>query len=631
MASLSTHGLVKLPYEVSFQILADLDKRSLKALRLAFVNSRISAATAKFLFGPTFRLRLGTPQCSFTRIRAMLACFSRPWLESDMTGGLIEAIENFQSLVLDTRYPFLVSEDDLQQHPDFIRAKNSVLERDFFSSNKGRKKWLLHHMIMAPLEERKLFIELVSLILSRAKNLQTVKWTSATVLPMHLHWDLAQLLSEQAAVKHYSLKITLSFASAISEGFLEPLSNLTSFELVGQKSIRRETWLPSTTVDDIAAVLARSQQIMACKIDMPSFSMRPGTVSVLYKAFANSKSLRSLHVNLWDNLQHEIDWSQLEHLRMAIGMRNPRDQTLSTLTEHNWVGTPPHLREPLLDRSDFGPLDFRFGIDDRQDGVICQYRVNRDTFVALSPSFAKFIEGRIRETGIEPTEYYHPMDSKYRDEVRSFCIFLNSGKVILPSKGKNPNEYIYLYKLADMFQVKLFKIAIVQDIKANMDQIKQGLVIDAMAAEHGEDSLQQLQRQLRDDEYIDWASCFYEYSAEEEVAECKLWDIIERGFGGVLRCEDSVRRLEMHRDWDDKLTAQISAKKAAWDERNRLIEQELVEEDKDSDEDADEDDDMNPDEAFEMVLAENTKKENKVQAAKRKPATKEKIRLLVAA
>ncbi|KAJ6255948.1 hypothetical protein Dda_9239 [Drechslerella dactyloides] len=331
MESPTVHAFVKLPFEVSFQILAELDNRSLKALRLAFVNPRVSAAAAKFLFGSVLKLRLGTPQCRFTRIRALLNCFEKPGSSS-----WVESLQSLKSLVVDTRFPFIATEEDLRQSKEFSGDKVPKLDCNFASKEDARE-WLIKHMVMASYEDQNDFVRLISRILASAKNLQTVKWTSGSLTPMNLHWDLSRLLSDKAAIMQYKLEVTLNFDWTVAEGFLEPLANLSSFALVEQHAVRQGSRLPAAVADDIVGVLARSKQLTTCKINIMSRQIRPRSLSILQKAIREAESLQFLHLGFYDNLENSMDWSEMKRLNVTVELRYPQ----------NDFGRPPTLTSVL--------------------------------------------------------------------------------------------------------------------------------------------------------------------------------------------------------------------------------------------------------------------------------------------
>ncbi|KAF3930005.1 hypothetical protein AA313_de0210422 [Arthrobotrys entomopaga] len=151
----------RLPYELVREITLHLDKASIKALRLAYPTPKICDATSKLIFD-TAVLRLGTLEWSDRGAAKRLS--------------YLDGLSNFGSesvvftkctkLVLDTRYPFIVTAKNCIALHQLIEREGDFALADKFMGN--YKQPLTEH-------EEASFIELLRRFLKSAKSLRLIE------------------------------------------------------------------------------------------------------------------------------------------------------------------------------------------------------------------------------------------------------------------------------------------------------------------------------------------------------------------------------------------------------------------------------------------------------------------------
>ncbi|EWC46659.1 hypothetical protein DRE_04146 [Drechslerella stenobrocha 248] len=351
MEALKPHDLTNLPYEITSQIVACLDAQSLKALRLAFVHPRVSAATGKFLFQSKLKFRLGSIFFGIIRIRRLLSYLDEFESQASHWDDAVPLppppLAGLHSFTLDTRDTYHFVEANLRHFEGTHRANRDVPE----APSDGNPE--LHTLLL----------ELLSRVIKSSPGLRVVKWTSSSCVRTSLHTDISRLLSDQSAVQMYALEVSFDLLTDIPDGFFAPLSNISSFKLMEPQDGRcKGVTLSQPTLDGIEGLLRRSKELKAITLQLLSCRIKLGASSRLWKLFANAQSLECLDINFNNNLEQRVDWDLAKRLKaLRVAPRRLIDLGVPTWPESQAPTVVSNL-EPFIAQPS-NPRISRFQID----------------------------------------------------------------------------------------------------------------------------------------------------------------------------------------------------------------------------------------------------------------------------
>ncbi|KAK6524093.1 hypothetical protein TWF694_005756 [Orbilia ellipsospora] len=164
------------------------------------------------------------------------------------------------------------------------------------------------------------------------------------------------------------------------------------------------------------------------------------------------------------------------------------------------------------------------------------------------------------ELRTEITEYYLDLPELKNHLLKSTVYFLNYGKIALSLKTRGPlhDKYLFLYNFGETIGCSVLKNGIIREIVRDIT-VMQHSIATAINSKN------------TDSDMMDWISCFYECSNEREVLDLKLWQMVEKAFGGYLGIEGRLRKLHIDESWDQKLRNQIKKKLDMMEEYRLLI------------------------------------------------------------
>ncbi|KAF3908884.1 hypothetical protein AA313_de0204148 [Arthrobotrys entomopaga] len=216
----------------------------------------------------------------------------------------------------------------------------------------------------------------------------------------------------------------------------------------------------------------------------------------------------------------------------------------------------------------FGPPNFGIGLKSAIDPWMkCHiYGINKDVLMATCPRIEAEIIRLETDLKKEITEYYLDLPESKTHLLKSAVYFLNYGKIGLSLEISAPlhDKYLFLFSFGEVIGCSVLKDGIVREMVRDMVMIQKS-VAEAIMSKN------------TDSDMMDWISCFYECSNEKEVLEYKLWQIVEKAYGGYLGVEKRLRGLPLDDGWDEKLRNQIKDKLEAM-ESDRLLITEWAEE-----------------------------------------------------
>ncbi|KAJ6256499.1 hypothetical protein Dda_8361 [Drechslerella dactyloides] len=186
MATAAVHPFGKLPFELVREVCLDLDKRSIKNLRLAYPAAAVPAAAGAVLF-ETVALRLSARRWS-------LAAFEQAQLPRDYR---LRTLCHTRTLVVDTRYIYIDSDAlAAPEDPGYAVLHASRLERTAVARDDTQ----------VSAAEYNAFFRVLSRTLAGAESVRRVKWRTSHICPPDLRWRISCLLCRPAG---YTLSFSL--------------------------------------------------------------------------------------------------------------------------------------------------------------------------------------------------------------------------------------------------------------------------------------------------------------------------------------------------------------------------------------------------------------------------------------
>ncbi|KAK6495117.1 hypothetical protein TWF481_003145 [Arthrobotrys musiformis] len=196
----------------------------------------------------------------------------------------------------------------------------------------------------------------------------------------------------------------------------------------------------------------------------------------------------------------------------------------------------------------FGPANLAIGIKAANGTVLCTYPVNRDVFIALAPEFEQGLDEHESILRREASEYFLPLDPSKEKLLKSFATFINEGVVVPPRyRGvSEPDNLLFLYHFADLIGCGLLKRTIVIHIIRYINGLKQQFHAP-IGSKNG----------VIEAETMEWINAFYECTTDDEVAEFKMWRMVEAvlGYYPCVKMVELGLKVESH--WDPKFKSQI--------------------------------------------------------------------------
>ncbi|KAK6335367.1 hypothetical protein TWF696_002146 [Orbilia brochopaga] len=288
---MSTPGLLKFPFELVREVALYLDRPSLKALRLAFVDKVISTVTAHILFD-TIAFRLGVENSDFVAWKKRLStaqslmCMERnPRVDPSPDGSEFQSFfwDHTRTLVLDTRYPILVSDkireiDELSWDGDFITrtGKNDQPGVSFM----GMKAVEMYYRFLRR-------------VLQTANHLCTIRWLTSSELPSKLHAMVAKLLCAEVKPRKISLEVTMILKNSSRLRFYsDELSNLTRLSVRFMDHSGMDV-MRLRDSDCLASIIGRSKGLDHFMLDLQKCRGMIGWWAPISKALKAVEKLQS--------------------------------------------------------------------------------------------------------------------------------------------------------------------------------------------------------------------------------------------------------------------------------------------------------------------------------------------------
>ncbi|KAK6532571.1 hypothetical protein TWF281_006755 [Arthrobotrys megalospora] len=306
----ASNPLAALPYELIREISINLDKASLKSLRLAYPQPKLCAATAKLLF-QTIELRLGTLEWSLSGAKSRLLYLES--LARANKGSSDHPLAACKKLLIDTRYPWVVTPEG--------RIKASELPQDPYGVPYqvwlDRRKVLDDLMVLIPERQRMEFFELVSGLLAVVKGLRTVEWRTTSSLPIQLHQGISSLLCKPIEDRGFVLDVAIAVSTFTDKcEYLDALSDAQymAIKVVGSGPHRADH-NGLEEMREAGEVVKRCPDIKGFEF----YSQAPVFAYATSDALRNSlRDLDGLEVFKVDSnlgFTHEMDWTSLKDLK----------------------------------------------------------------------------------------------------------------------------------------------------------------------------------------------------------------------------------------------------------------------------------------------------------------------------
>ncbi|KAF3908104.1 hypothetical protein ABW21_db0207336 [Orbilia brochopaga] len=282
-----------LPFEILLEITSYLDKRALKAVRVAIPNSLFCYAAATDLFR-SLALRLCTPLWSARHIRAKLLSLDRIYRDAD---ARVNARRLFgvgpqvvRELVVDTRYP------------------HNLSSGPWVGKNHNIPGVLPFYALELSAQDVALFVELVRRVVGLTSGLIKLRWRGSTRLSIPVYNALARIMC--APGRTYSLNVSLRWDVPFDEieGYLAPLSGLKALGLESAGGFGMMSAAPRFTQRHAQAVIAaikRSPELEGFSIHMNGqFVMDEHTTTMLWSAVFAAPELNTFMLeHPWINMR----------------------------------------------------------------------------------------------------------------------------------------------------------------------------------------------------------------------------------------------------------------------------------------------------------------------------------------
>ncbi|KAK6358169.1 hypothetical protein TWF730_007522 [Orbilia blumenaviensis] len=308
MASRESNPLAALPYELIREISSNLDKASLKSLRLAYPKPKLCAATAGLLF-QTIELRLGTLAWSVAGANSRLSYLDN--LTRTNKWVLDNPLATCRKLLIDTRYPWVVTPEGC------IGA--SQISRDIvpYDAWIEQRRVLDNFMILVPESQRNEFLELVTKVLAVVKDLRIVEWRTTSSLPIQLHRGISSLLCTPIETRGFALDIAVSVSTFPEKcEYLDALSNAQymAIKVFGSGSHRGDHH-GLEEMREAGEVVNRCPDIKGFEFYSQAPVFAYSTSDALRNALRDLDGLEVFKVDSNLGFTHEMDWTSLKDVK----------------------------------------------------------------------------------------------------------------------------------------------------------------------------------------------------------------------------------------------------------------------------------------------------------------------------
>ncbi|KAK6359083.1 hypothetical protein TWF696_000251 [Orbilia brochopaga] len=301
MASLSP--LCDLPFELFGEVAANLDKASIKALRLACPTPKVSAATRPLLFR-SIALRLGTLDWTLNWARSRFACLDALQDEAALQWSIFSEC---RKLVIDTRYPFVVTADKAIDRRD---------EVDKLGIQAFEDELIDPLRVSIPEIEQEAFLSLLRRVHSAATGLHTVEWRTTDDAPLEMHNDICDLLFPPAAAQRYTLDVAITVTPSEGTPYLEKLANI-NFLAIKIAARRRSEFNPSAEFQNTGDVVKRCPDLRGFEFYSKAAVFTYETSEPL-RAPLNRISGSKLEIFKADSnlgFTHALNWNKLRNVK----------------------------------------------------------------------------------------------------------------------------------------------------------------------------------------------------------------------------------------------------------------------------------------------------------------------------
>ncbi|RVD85524.1 uncharacterized protein DFL_003845 [Arthrobotrys flagrans] len=300
--------LAALPYELIREISLNLDKASLKALRLAYPRPKLRAVTAKLLF-QTIELRLGTLEWSFAGAKSRLSYLDNlPTVDIESTGHPLTACKK---LLIDTRYPWVVTPEGC------IRANQVPRDRIPHDAWLEQRRTFDDLMVLIPEGQRTEFLELVSGVLAAAENLRIVEWRTTSSLPIQVHQGISSLLCKPIDNRGFTLDVAISVSTFPDKcEYLDALSNAQymAIKVVGSGPHRGDHH-GLEEMREAGEVVKRCPDIKGFEFYSQAPVFAYATSDALRDALRDLDGLEVFKVDSNLGFTHQMDWTSLKDVK----------------------------------------------------------------------------------------------------------------------------------------------------------------------------------------------------------------------------------------------------------------------------------------------------------------------------
>ncbi|KAF3289458.1 hypothetical protein TWF970_003236 [Orbilia oligospora] len=300
--------LAALPYELIREICLNLDKTSLKSLRLAYPQPKLRAATAKLLF-QTIELRLGTLEWSFAGAKSRL---------SHLDGLSFSSNESFdhplalcKKLLIDTRYPWVVTPEGC------IKANQVPHDRVPHDAWLEQRRMFDDLMVLIPEKQRTEFVDLVGGVLAATRNLRTVEWRTTSSLPIQIHQGISSLLCKPIDTRGFLLDVAISVSTFSDKcEYLDALSNVqyVAIKVVGSGPHRGDHH-GLEEMREAGEVVKRCPDIKGFEFYSQAPVFAYATSDALRDALRDLDGLEVFKVDSNLGFTHEMDWTSLKDVK----------------------------------------------------------------------------------------------------------------------------------------------------------------------------------------------------------------------------------------------------------------------------------------------------------------------------
>ncbi|KAK6531872.1 hypothetical protein TWF694_003037 [Orbilia ellipsospora] len=298
----SAQPIGRLPLELLHEICSRLDNKSLKSFRLACADPTVSAATASSLFR-TVSIGLGTLDWSMARRKA------QPLDIPDL-----KHTSCVKELVVDTRYPFYVSEElCLKRYQEF----NDRTNQSTFLSEKYTE--------LIPEWEQNCFLELLQGLFETLGAVCRVHWRTSDRSQVAFQKGLFMILSQYCHDRNCDLDVSLTLEPTAhhSRAFLYDLSNVRNLEIRSEcvSQCLQSSGLSFEDMTGIANIIEQSKDLRSFTLSTimhAFFHVQPATIDpisvILSKGCGPEKIRGNLNWEVYDKLG-SIRLKNLKHLK----------------------------------------------------------------------------------------------------------------------------------------------------------------------------------------------------------------------------------------------------------------------------------------------------------------------------